>query len=162
MSSNEERARRFAGAMEAFGGGPDISPSFLVKGFPWASLGEGTVVDVGGSSGAVSVAIAEANPSLRFIVQDRPEVIESAKSNSMSNHLEERIKFMAHDFMSEQPVIADVYLFRYIFHNWPDAYAIKILRQLIPALKPGALVLINDHLLPEPNTSSLTMEREVR
>ena len=148
--------------MEAFGGGPDISPSFLVQCFPWVSLGESTVVDVGGSSGAVSVAIAEANSALKFIVKDRPEVIESAKNIAMPVDLEERITFMAHDFLTEQPVTADVYLFRYIFRNWPDTYAIKILQQLIPALKPGALVLINDHLLPEPNTASLTMEREVR
>lgn len=49
--------------MEAFGAGPDISPSFLIKGSPWASLGAATVVDLGGSNGAVSVAIAESNPS---------------------------------------------------------------------------------------------------
>ena len=80
----------------------------------------------------------------------------------MPANLEKRISFMAHDFMTEQPITADVYLFRYIFHNWPDAYAFKMLQQLIPVLKPGALVLINDHMLPEPNTASLTMEREVR
>jgi len=162
MSGNKERSRRFAGAMEAFGAGPDISPSFLIKGFPWASLGAATVVDLGGSNGAVSVAIAEGHHSLNFIVQDRSEVIQTAKKDGVPAHLEERIEFMAHDFLTLQPVTADVYLFRYIFHNWPDAYAIKILQQLVPALKPGASVLINDHLLPEPNTASLTMEREVR
>lgn len=32
-------------------------------------------------------------------------------------------------------------------------YSIKILQSLIPALKPGARILINDRVLPEPNTS---------
>lgn len=148
--------------MEAFGEGPDISPAFLVKGFPWASLGAAKVVDLGGSNGSVSLAIAEAHPDLHFSVQGRPEIIEGLSEDSIPPHLKDRISFMAHDFFTEQPVVADLYLFRYIFHNWPDAYAVKILRQLIPVLKPGARVLINDHLLPEPNTASLTTEREVR
>lgn len=148
--------------MEAFGGGPDISPSFLVNGFPWGSLGAATIVDVGGSNGAVCIAIAEAHPALKFMVQDRAEVVQTLKHRSVPSALEGRVEFMAHNFFTPQPVVADVYLFRYIFHNWPDAYAIKILRHLIPALKPGARVLINDHLLPEPNTASLTAEREIR
>lgn len=148
--------------MQAFGNGPDISPSFLVDGFPWSSLGTATIVDVGGSNGAVGRAIADAHPDLNFIVQDRPEVIEDAAKSELPPHLADRITFMAHDFFTEQPVAADVYLFRYIFHNWPDAYAAKILQQLIPVMKTGTRVLINDSLLPEPNTVSLTTEREVR
>lgn len=35
-------------------------------------------------------------------------------------------------------------------HNYSTPYAIKILRGLIPALKPGARVLINDHCMAEP------------
>ena len=148
--------------MQAFGDGPDISPAFLVQSFPWASLGAGTVVDLGGSNGSVSIAIAEAHPALKFVVQDRPEVINATKERELAPGVVERIQFMAHDFFATQPVAADLYLFRYIFHNWPDAYAIKILRHLIPMLKSGTRVLINDHLLPEPNTASLTTEREAR
>jgi SAM-dependent methyltransferase len=146
--------------MQAFGGGPDISPSFLVQAYPWKELATGTVVDLGGSNGSVGAAIAEAYPDLSIIVQDMPEVVNAAIEQEAQPN--SRIRFMAHDFFSEQPVSADLYLFRYIFHNWPDQYAIKILRQLIPALKPGARILVNDHLLPEPNTASLTTEREIR
>ena len=146
--------------MQAFGEGPDISPSFLIKSFPWKELGTGTVVDLGGSNRSVSAAIAEAFPELNLIVQDKPEIISATKRDEPLH--ESRISFIAHDFFTEQPVSADLYLFRYIFHNWPDEYAIKILRQLVPVLKPGARVLVNDHLLPEPNTASLSTEREAR
>ena len=162
LNANPEKSKRFAGAMQAFGEGPDISPSFLVESFPWTSLGTGTVVDLGGSNGSVSIAVAEAHPDLKFVVQDRLEVINAANKQGLPSKLNNRIEFMEHDFFTEQPVTADLYLFRYIFHNWPDAYAIKILRQLIPVLKTGARVLVNDHLLPEPNTASLTTEREAR
>lgn len=35
-------------------------------------------------------------------------------------------------------------------HNYSTPYAIKLLKNLIPALKPGARVIINDHCLLEP------------
>lgn len=37
-----------------------------------------------------------------------------------------------------------------------------MLRQLIPALKKGARVVINDHCLPEPNTESPHDEKIIR
>ena len=162
LGANPEKSKRFAAAMQAFADGPDISPNFLVDNFSWSSLGRGQIVDLGGSNGNVSLAIAEKHHDLSFIVQDRAEVISTAKEAKLPSHLADRVQFMEHDFFIEQPIVADVYLFRYIFHNWPDSYAIKILRQLIPVLKPGARILIHDHLLPEPNTASLTTEREVR
>ena len=35
-------------------------------------------------------------------------------------------------------------------HNYSTPYAVKLLKNLIPALKPGARVIINDHCLLEP------------
>jgi len=70
---------------------------------------------------------------------------------------------MAHDFLTEQPVkYADVYFFRWIFHNWSDKYCIKILRNLIPALKVNARIVINDNVLPEPGTMPIFREERLR
>lgn len=69
---------------------------------------------------------------------------------------------MAHDFLETQPVTADVYLFRWVFHNWPDDYCVTILKRLVPALEPGARILINDSLVPEPNTQQLIAEKKPR
>ena len=70
---------------------------------------------------------------------------------------------MSHDFFTIQPVKdADVYLFRWIFHNWSDGYCIKILRNLVPALKNGAMIVINDNVLPEPGTMGLWQEERLR
>ena len=76
--------------------------------------------------------------------------------------LEDRISFMAHDFFTPQPITADVYFFRFIFHDWPDKYGISILQNLVPALKPGARVLINEFCLPEPGMISAYKERVLR
>lgn len=50
---------------------PGLEPEHLVNGYPWAELGEATVVDLGGSHGAISCALARKYPSLKLIVQVR-------------------------------------------------------------------------------------------
>ena len=58
------------------------------------------------------MAIAEAQHDLSFIVQDRFEVVEAAREAEMPPRLEDRVEFSAHDFSTEEPLVADVYLFR--------------------------------------------------
>jgi len=55
-----------------------------------------------------------------------------------------------------------VYFLRWIFHNYSDPYAIKILKSLIPALKPGAKIIINDHCFREPGTETPFDEKVMR
>ncbi|KAL9593184.1 MAG: hypothetical protein Q9179_006045 [Wetmoreana sp. 5 TL-2023] len=162
LEDNPAKAKRFAGAMTSFASIRGHGAEFLVQGYPWASLGHATVVDVGGSEGEYSAALARAFPKLEFIVQDLPAVVQAVHEKRRSIDVADRIKFMEHDMFSEQVVSADIYLFRWIFHNWPDKYVIKILSQLIPAMKAGARVLISEMILPEPNTLPLLRERRPR
>lgn len=148
--------------MTSFASYQGHNAEFLVHGYPWASLGHAVVVDVGGSEGAHSAALARAFPNLEFIVQDLPTVAEAMQNKPRPVELADRIKFMPHDMFTEQPVAADVYLFRWIFHDWPDKYVIRILQQLIPVMKNGARVLINEIIMPEPNTLPLLRERRLR
>jgi hypothetical protein len=82
--------------------------------------------------------------------------------NLIPPELEGRVTLTTHDFFTPQPITADIYYFRWIFHNWSDVYAIKILQNLVPALKPGAKILINDGILPEPGTVSIMEEKSIR
>lgn len=162
-ASHPEMASRFAASMSLFSDAIGLSPSFLVQGYPWSAIGKGrgTVVDVGGPRGFQCVAIAQSCPNLQFVVQDLPDMIDSAK-DELPAFVESRIKFMKHDFFTEQPVSADIYLFRIIFHNWSDANVIKILKATVPAMRPGARVVVNDYLIPEPGALPPVKEREVR
>jgi hypothetical protein len=46
FSTVPERARRFGNAMRSFTEGTGFELSHIADGFPWATLGKGTVVDV--------------------------------------------------------------------------------------------------------------------
>lgn len=150
------RSARMGGAMQSLASGPGYQLSHLLSSYNWAELNtrHGTIVDIGGSHGFVSIALASAYPQLRFIVQDTPSTIASAPP--LSNTLAKRIEFQVHDFHTIQPIKgADVYFFRWIMHNHSDRFAIPMLRNLIPALKHGARILINDICLPEPVSDDL-------
>lgn len=73
-----------------------------------------------------------------------------------------RVQYMHHDFLEEQPIRGDVYFLRAILHSWSDTYAVHILRNLIPVLKPGTKIVVCDLLMPEPGTVPLQQERHLR
>lgn len=66
------------------------------------------------------------------------------------------------DFFGPQKEAADIYFLRWIFHNWSNKYSIKILQALVPAMRPGSKLVINDYLLPEPNTLPPGLEKAIR
>ena len=153
----------FAGFMKSASKSiPGNLPSYLVGGYAWDSLGDSTIVDVAGSEGHISFAIAEKFPRLKFVVQDLPDVAERAKASPKATEFRDRISFQGHNFFEPQPVAADAYLFRWIFHDWPDKYVIKILRQLVPALKPGAKIIINEGFSQPHGSLPPVIERTLR
>lgn len=159
VAKNPARAERFAKATEWFHRNERYADRHVVEGYDWSVLGHGLLVDVGGSHGTMSKAILEHFPQMRCVVQDNASAIESAE---VPENLTGRIEFIAHNFFSEQNVVADVYLLRWVLHNWSDLYALMILKQLIPALRHGAKVIVVEMCLPEPGVLSLTEERQAR
>jgi hypothetical protein len=118
------------------------------------------VVELGGSKGGVCIDLARRCPKIRCISQDLPDVVSGVE---VPGDVRGRVEVVAHDFFTEQTVKgADAYLFRWIFHDWSDRYAVRILRNLIPALKLGARVVIGEVCLPEPGDVSSLVERQMR
>lgn len=120
------------------------------------------VVDLGGSHGLIAIELARTYPSLQFVVQDLDDAIIKDADAKKPVGVADRVRFMVHDFLTPQPLQAAVYYFRMIFHDWPDKYCIKILRQLIPVLTPGAKVVINDAVIPGPGTLPWDREAALR
>ena len=120
------------------------------------------VVDVGGSTGYCSFAIAEVAPELKFVVQDPEKVVGGAKERTKDRE-SGRVEFETHSFFEPQPVKdADVYLFRFICHDYSDKHAVEILGNLIRAMGPKSKLVLMDGIMPAPNTVSKHEERRVR
>lgn len=161
LAENPKRAALFANAMNIYHIKHEYSLHYVVDHYDWASLGAAHVVDVGGSAGHVSIALAEKYPDLRFTVQDIAPTAEKGRE-TLPEKLKHRIEFQAHDFFQPQDVQADVYYFRWILHNWADKYAVSPLRALIPQLRPGTKIILQDSIMPEPGVIPLHKEQDLR
>lgn len=109
--------------------------------------------------------LAKANPRLNLVVQDLPGPIANAQTNiqELSEDIRSRVQAFEHDFFQPQPITgADIYLMRTILHDWPDADAIKILKNIVCAMKSSSRLLIMDMVLPKPGSGSSIHEAALR
>ncbi|KAI4222618.1 MAG: hypothetical protein L6R36_006006 [Xanthoria steineri] len=156
-----ERGRRFGAAMRCYTKGEGYDLRHLIEGYDWGAIDHpgAVVVDVGGGHGSVSQALARSTKNIRYVVQDLPGTIEQAKKELPADEFAERIEFEAHDFFTDQSVQeADVYLMRWILHDWSDGYCVKILRALVPALekKRESRIVLFEYVLSEVPETRLT------
>lgn len=158
LAQKPERARRFGGAMQFWTKDESWDLRHIAAAFDWSSLDQpgARIVDVGGGHGGVSMFIARKTKHVNFLVQDLPHVIEVAKRDQLAAEekgedvdLKGRILFETHDFLTPQALEEkpNAFLLRWVFHDWPEDYCVRIMRNLVPALKPGAKVLIYEYVV---------------
>ncbi|KAI0470259.1 S-adenosyl-L-methionine-dependent methyltransferase [Xylaria cf. heliscus] len=145
----------------------------LLKGYDWNGLtSRAHIVDVGGSKGFASIALAHAHPGFLFTVQDTQTGIGShSEISNLDSSVSSRIRFVVQDFFDPQPATQadwpppDIYLLRKILHDWPQHQSRKILSQLAVALRDGqptARILIMDAILPAAGTVGKLQEAKLR
>jgi hypothetical protein len=100
--------------------------------------GDETVVDVGGGSGSLLLALLARRPGLRGIVFDLPETVRDEEALARAG-----IEFHAGSFFDRVPA-ADVYVLGTVLHNWPDEQAGAILRTIREHAPARARVLVLD------------------
>ncbi|CEO58344.1 hypothetical protein PMG11_03074 [Penicillium brasilianum] len=162
LATLPERTRQFAGYMKNVTSSEGTKLDHLLSGFNWAGLGSAKIVDVGGSTGNAGMALATSFPELNITVQDLPENAAEGAA-TLKPELASRVTFQAHDFFQPQPVIgADIYLLRMILHDWAIPEAVRILQQLVPAMRRGSRIVIMDSVLPRPGSIASTKERLLR
>jgi predicted O-methyltransferase YrrM len=98
-------------------------------------------VDVGGASGSFLALLQEANPALHGIVFDRPNIAREAEPAIAQNGFAERTEVVGGDFFESVPP-GDLYLLKFILHDWDDESCVKILRRCREAIEPGGRIAI--------------------
>ena len=96
-------------------------------------------VDVGGAAGAMLFPLLRANPRLKGVVFDLPNVTPSAVTAAQEAGLGDRVEAVAGNFFESVPE-GDLYLLKYILHDWDDASCVTILRNAVdPCGRAGVL-----------------------
>ncbi len=109
------------------------------------------IVDVGGGNGSFLRAVLQQHPRSTGIVVDLPYIESQADASIEQDGLRNRCRFEAHDMFKEVPAGGDIYLLRFILHDWNDDESRQILKTVRAAMPPAGRVLIVEMLVPETN-----------
>jgi len=106
-------------------------------------------VDVGGASGDLLHDLMSVNPELQGVAFDLPHVAPDALAAAVRHGLGDRLRVQTGDFFESVPADADLYLLRYILHDWDDEKCIRILANCRAAMRPGGRILVLEMILGE-------------
>ena len=105
-------------------------------------------LDIGGASGTLVHALMQANPDLRGAVLDSEDVVLDARKAAEALGLQDRFQTYSGNFLAEVPP-ADLYLLKFILHDWPEEACLTILRNCRRAMAPGGRLAIIELVLAD-------------
>ena len=109
------------------------------------------IADIGGGHGHVLAAVLAANPTAEGVLFDMPAVLEGAPAMMDSHGVGDRVELVAGDFFAEIPVRADLYMLKFIIHDWCDDKNQQILRNIRASMPDDGKILIIETVVPEGN-----------
>jgi SAM-dependent methyltransferase len=140
-----ERARAFTRAMHDISSGPGPA---LARALDFSRGGR--LLDLGGGSGALAIALAREWPALSCVVLDLPAVCALAQEYVAAAGLSARISTWPADFFRDPlPGDFDALLLSQILHDWPPERGAQLLERARGALRPGGRILIHEKLVDD-------------
>jgi hypothetical protein len=144
LAEHPEQAAIFQNAMISLSQGANEAVAETYDFGRFASL-----VDVGGGHGILLSAVLSRHHHLVGLLFDLPSAIDAARS--CAGDLPPRTSYVTGSFFDFVPAGADVYVLKKVIHDWPDAEAIKILRNCRAAMNQGGRILIAETIVSEEN-----------
>jgi O-methyltransferase domain/Dimerisation domain len=114
------------------------------------------VVDVGGGEGTQLAAILARHPTMHGVLLDQPEVVTRAQPVLAAAGVYGRCDVVGGTFFEAVPSGGDVYLLKFILHDWDDAASLTILQNCRQACGPNAKLLVVEQLVAPPNEGLFT------
>lgn len=142
FGEHAEEGARFGEAMREL---TAIDLGALARAYPWPR--EGVVCDVAGGIGTLLAAILQRRPRARGVLVDAPEVLAEAEPFLRSHGVAERVECRPGDLFGELDARADLYVLKWILHDWSDEACVEILRRVRATMPAGARVVAIDQQL---------------
>ncbi len=139
-----EAARHFTLALS--GRAKNVAPA-LAEAVPLE--GARRLLDLAGGTGLYALALLEANPELRAVVLDRPEVLKVAEEFRGDSRAGDRLELVAGDMFRAPLPAADVILLSNVLHDWDIPECRQMIARCVEALPPGGRLLIHDVFLDD-------------
>jgi len=107
-----------------------------------------TVTDVGGGDGTLLREILGRHPGVRGVLVDNAEVVATAAAKFAAAGVGDRCAIAPGDFFEAVPAGSDLYLLKWILHDWDDDRATMILRRCREAMPGRGRLMVIERVLP--------------
>ncbi|PSL00862.1 methyltransferase family protein [Murinocardiopsis flavida] len=118
------------------------------------TAGVGVAVDVGGANGAFVHELMRRDPGVAGVVLDLPATVAGAQEEAERGGLQDRVTVTGGDFFESVPS-ADLYLLKFILHDWDDESGVRILRNCRSAMNPGGRICVVEMVVGETGAPGL-------
>jgi hypothetical protein len=102
----------------------------------------GVVCDVAGGAGAMLGEVLRRRPGIRGILVEAPLMLGEAARYFRHLGLADRVELREGDLFTAFTFTADVYLLKWILHDWDDAACVRLLRNVAAAMPIGAKLVV--------------------
>lgn len=144
LYADPARLRTFLAAMTGVSRGANL---IIARTFPWEQYR--TFADIGTAQGDLAVQIARAQPHLRGIGFDLPEVAPIFKEYVSAAGVAGQLTFQAGDFFRQDLPQAEVILMGHILHDWDLPAKKMLIRKAHEALPAGGAYIAYDAVIDD-------------
>ncbi|HEY9402563.1 MAG TPA: methyltransferase [Pyrinomonadaceae bacterium] len=146
FAENAGAARVFDNAMTSLS---KMVSKAVVEAYDFSSVRK--LADIAGGHGSLLAAILRANPQLKGLLFDVPQVIAGAQSFVEAEGVGHAVELASGNFFESVPAGADAYMMKHIIHDWDDERALSILRNCHRAMPEDGKLLLVEMVVPEGN-----------
>jgi hypothetical protein len=144
LYSDLPRLEQFMGAMTGLS---RINFEAFAEKFDFSKFG--TLCDIGGATGLLSIEVAKRNPHLKCISFDLPPVEPIAKKHITAAGLQNRISTASGDFFKDRLPKTDIITMGMILHDWNLEKKMHLIRAAYDALPPGGAFVAIEALIDD-------------
>jgi hypothetical protein len=144
LYADPARLEQFLAAMTGISRGANVT---IARAFPWKDYR--TFVDVGTAQGDLATQVALANPHLRGLGFDLPQVRPIFEEYVAGAGVADRLTFAAGSFFDQDLPKADVVMMGHILHDWDLETKQMLVKKAFDALPPGGAFIVYEAIIDD-------------
>lgn len=144
LYADPARLQQFLAAMTGISRGANVT---IARVFPWKEYR--TFVDVGTAQGDLAVQVALANPHLRGVGFDLPEVAPIFEEYSAALGVTDRVSFVPGSFFDQDLPAADVVMMGHILHDWDLPTKKMLIQKAFAAIPAGGALIVYEAIIDD-------------
>jgi hypothetical protein len=137
FAQHPDEGRRFSAGL---GGLTRLEAGMIIASYAFPHTG--VICDVGGGGGVLLSEILLCRPKLSGVLVETPFVLKEAAACLDSAGVADRVKLVEGDFFESIAAEADLYLLKWVLHDWDDATCTRILGNVAAAMPAGARLVV--------------------